>query len=484
MTQGSERDSAIEGVCMTETTHFDLIIIGGGPGGYVAALRAAQLGMKVAVVEKRDALGGTCLNEGCIPSKALLDSSEYFALARDGLNRHGILVDPPRLDLAQMMKRKDDVVLRLTRGIASLFKKHNIRLVTGTGRLVAGSEGAPRVVVTTSDGERILTGSHVLLATGSEAVAIPGLPFGNRIGEARDALAYDAVPEHLVVVGGGYIGLELGSVWLRLGAKVTVVEMLDTLLPSTDQEVAKTLLKSLEKQGMIILPGTRVAGVAENSAGLSLTLEGKGAQTLTCDRVLVAAGRRPCTEGLGLDAAGIGLDAQGRIAVDANYQTSCPGVHAVGDLINGPMLAHKAMDEAVVCVERLHGELPEVDYNLIPGVVYTQPEAASVGRSEEQLKTADIAYTIGKFPFMASGRAKALDETEGFVKVLAAPKSGRILGVHILGPRASELIAEAVSVMAFAGSVEDVALITHAHPTLAEAFKEAALGVAGKAVHL
>jgi len=464
------------------TDQFDLVIIGGGPGGYVAALRAAQLGMKVAVVEKRDALGGTCLNEGCIPSKALLDSSEYFALARDGFQRHGILVDPPRLDLKQMMKRKDEVVLRLTRGIASLFKKHNIRLAAGTGRLIKG-EGTPQVAVTTADGEQTLTGKRVLLATGSEAVTIPGLPFGGRIGEARDALAYPEVPEHLVVVGGGYIGLELGSVWLRLGSKVTVVEMLDTLLPNTDQEVARTLIKSLEKQGMTILPGTRVTGVAENPTALSLTLAGKGAQTLTCDRVLVAAGRRPCTEGLGLDAVGISLE-QGRIPVDTNYQTRCPGVYAVGDLIAGPMLAHKAMDEAVACVERLHGELPEVDYNFIPGVIYTQPEAASVGRSEEQLKAAGTPYAVGKFPFMASGRARALDETEGFVKVLAAPESGRILGVHILGPRASELIAEAVSVMAFAGSIDDLAAITHAHPTLAEAFKEAALGAAGKAVHL
>lgn len=461
---------------------FDLLVIGGGPGGYVAALRAAQLGMKVAVVEKRDALGGTCLNEGCIPSKALLDSSEYFALARDSFKRHGIVIDPPRLDLAQMMKRKDEVVMRLTRGIASLFKKHDIRLVSGSGRLVKG-EGTPQVAVAAANGEQMLVGKRVLLATGSTAVAIPGLPFGDRIGEARDALAYDRVPEHLVVIGGGYIGLELGSVWLRLGAKVTVVEMLDTLLPNTDQEVAKTLIKSLEKQGMTIFPGTKVAKAEVTEAGVKLTLEGKTTQTLECDRVLVAAGRRPCIEGLGLEEAGVQLE-QGRLQVDADYQTTCPGVYAVGDLIHGPMLAHKAMDEAVACVERLHGELPAVDYNLIPGVVYTMPEAASVGQSEEQLKASGTAYTTGKFPFMASGRAKALDETEGFVKVLAAPESGRILGVHILGPRASELIAEAVAVMAFSGSIEDLALITHAHPTLAEAFREAALGAGGKAVHL
>ena len=463
------------------TDQFDLVVIGGGPGGYVAALRAAQLGMKVAVVEQRDALGGTCLNEGCIPSKALLDSSEYFALARDSFKSHGIVIDPPRLDLAQMMKRKDEVVVRLTRGIASLFKKSAIQLVTGTGRLVKG-DGVPQVAVATADGERRLTGRHVLLATGSAAVAVPGLPFGGPVGQALDALTYDRVPAHLVVVGGGYIGLELGSVWLRLGAKVTVVEMLDTLLPNTDQEVAKNLVRSLEKQGMTILAGTRVdkAEIGENL--VTLTLAGKNTQTLTCDRVLVAAGRRSCTDGLGLDEVGIQL-VQGRIKVDENYQTTCPGVYAVGDLIPGPMLAHKAMDEAVACVERMHGEQPEVDYALIPGVVYTMPEVASVGRSEEQLKRDGVTYTIGRFPFLASGRAKALDETEGFVKVLATPDSGRLLGVHILGPRASELITEAVAVMAFSGSVADISAVMHAHPTLAEAFKEAALGAGGRALH-
>jgi dihydrolipoamide dehydrogenase len=460
---------------------FDLVIIGGGPGGYVAALRAAQLGMKVAVVEKRDSLGGTCLNEGCIPSKALLDSSEYFALARDAFGRHGVVIDPPRLDLKQMMKRKDEVVVRLTRGIASLFKKQGVQLLTGTGRLVKGA-GTPQVAVTTAAGEQLLSGKRILLATGSEAVAIPGLPFGGPVGEARDALAYAKVPEHLVVVGGGYIGLELGSVWLRLGAKVTVVEMLDVLLPNTDQEVARALLKSLEKQGMTILPGTRVGGAEIAGERVTVQLEGKSAQVLTCDQVLVAAGRRPCTGGLGLEAVGIHLE-QGRIPVDADYQTVCANVYAVGDLIAGPMLAHKAMDEGTTCVERLHGEKPEVDYRLIPGVIYTMPEAASVGRSEEQLKSEGVAYAVGRFPFMASGRARALDETEGFVKVLASPETGRILGVHILGPRASELIAEAVAVMAFSGGIEDVAAIMHAHPTLAESFREAALGAGGKALH-
>jgi dihydrolipoamide dehydrogenase len=314
-------------------------------------------------------------------------------------------------------------------------------------------------------------------------VAIPGLPFGGPIGTAREALAYDRVPQHLVVVGGGYIGLELGSVWLRLGARVTVVEMLEALLPNTDQEVARALVKSLEKQGLTVLPGTRVARAEVDAEQVTLALEGKSPQTLSADRVLVAAGRRVCTERLGLEEAGIQLE-EGRIPVDADYQTVCPGVYAVGDLTAGPMLAHKAMDEAVVCVERLHGERPEVDSRLIPGVVYTRPEVAAVGRSEEQLKADGVPYSVGRFSFLASGRAKALDETEGFVKVLAAPESGRLLGVHILGPRASELIAEAVTVMAFSGGIADLAAITHAHPTLAEAFKEAALDAGGMARHI
>jgi len=462
---------------------YDLIVIGGGPGGYVAAIRAAQLGSKVAVVEQRNALGGTCLNEGCIPSKALLDSSEYFALARDQFGRHGILIEPPKLDLAKMMKRKDEVVSKLTRGIASLFKKNAITLVTGRGRLIKG-EQTPQVAVATADGEQTLQGKSILLATGSSAVAIPGLAFDDQqIGHARHALEYSAVPEHLVVVGGGYIGLELGSVWLRLGSKVTVVEMLDQLLPNTDQEVAKVLIKSLEKQGMTIHAGTKVAAVEKTTDRLSVKLTGQVDATLACDKLLVAAGRRPNTEGLGLDEAGVKLDESGRILVDENYRTSAANVYAIGDLIHGPMLAHKAMDEGTVCVERIAGELPEVDYALIPGVVYTMPEVAAVGATEEQLKAAGTEYATGKFPFMASGRAKALDETEGFVKVLAKPDSGRILGVHIIGPRASELIAEAAGIMAFGGSIEDVALIMHAHPTLSEAFREAALGAAGKAVH-
>ena len=439
----------------------------------------------MAVIEKRNALGGTCLNEGCIPSKALLDSSELFVQARDKFAGHGILVNPPALDLGKMMQRKEEIITRLTRGIASLFKKNKITLITGTGRLGAPStDGSQSIVATTEAGEQTLQGKRVLLATGSVAVDIPSLPQdGNQVGQARDALGYDAVPEHLVVIGGGYIGLELGSVWLRLGAKVTVVEMLEKMLPGTDQEVTEALLKSLQKQGMTIHAGTRVANMETGDSGVTLRLEGKAEQTLTCDKVLVAAGRKPCTDGLALDKAGVKLDETGRIIVDDNYQTSAANIYAIGDLIHGPMLAHKAMDEGVVFAERLAGERPAVDYSLIPGVVYTHPEAASIGPTGGQLKDAGTPYKVGRFSFMASGRARAMDNVDGFVKVLANPDSGRILGVHIIGPCASELISEAVTVMSFGGSIEDVALTMHAHPTLSEAFKEAALGAFGKAVH-
>ncbi|HKL25933.1 MAG TPA: dihydrolipoyl dehydrogenase [Desulfuromonadales bacterium] len=463
---------------------YDLIIIGGGPGGYVAALRAAQLDQKVAVIEKRESLGGTCLNEGCIPSKALLDSSEYFALARDSFGRHGIKIDAPELDLAKMQKRKQEIVKKLTRGIASLFKKNGIDWVNGTGRLGEDSDNGMQVVVETKDGEQTLEGETVLLATGSVAVELPHLGFDEaKIGHARDALEYQEVPEHLLVVGGGYIGLELGSVWLRLGAKVTVVEMLDEILPNTDQELAVELRKSLEKQGMTILTGTKVTGFDKQKSGLSVKVEGERDEPIACDRVLVAVGRKPCVEGLNLDEAGIDRNKQGQIEVDENYATSKAGVYAIGDLIHGPMLAHKAMDEGVVFVERLAGRESLVDYGLIPGVIYTMPEVASVGATEEELKENDIDYETGKFPFMANGRAKCMDETEGMVKILADPASGHLLGVHILGPKASELIAEAAAVMAFGGSIEDVELIMHPHPTLNEAFKEAALATMGRALH-
>jgi len=463
---------------------FDLVVIGAGPGGYVAAIRGAQLGMKVAVVEKRQALGGVCLNEGCIPSKALLDSSELFHLARDRFAGHGIVIAPPVLDLRQMMSRKDEVVSKLTDGIAFLFKKNEIQRFAGTARLMgADAQGVHQVEVTGEAAGR-LSAKKVLLATGSEAVQLPALPFdGESVVSAREALCFGEVPAHLLVVGGGYIGLELGSVWLRLGAQVTVVEMLPRLVAGSDGQVADTLMRSLKKQGMRFLMGAKVAGVEKNEKGLlaRVELEG-GVQEISCDKVLVAVGRRPLTAGLGLEELGVRLE-QGRIAVDADYLTCVPNIYAIGDLVAGPMLAHKAMEEGAVCLERMHGEPSLVDYGCIPGVCYTWPEAASAGKTEEALKEEGISYKSGKFSFIANGRARCMDETEGFVKVLAESEGGRLLGVHIIGPRASDLIAEAVTVMSFGGSGEDIALTVHAHPTLSEAFKEAALDLDKRAIH-
>jgi len=463
---------------------YDLIVIGAGPGGYVAAIRAAQLGMTVAVVEKREALGGVCLNEGCIPSKALLDSSELFALARDRFAGHGITIDPPRLDLARMMARKDDVVKKLTDGVAFLLKKDKIAWVKGTARLAGEGDGAHGVAVTTGEGTQELRGKRVLLATGSEAAAIPFMPFDDEtVASAREALSFDRVPEHLLVVGAGYVGLELGSVWRRLGAQVTVVEMLPKMLPNTDGQVADTLMRSLKKQGIAFRMETKVTGFAKRDGRAVVTVESGGAtEEIACDKVLVAAGRRPLTAGLGLEELGVRLE-EGRIAVDANYLTSVPGVYAIGDLIHGPMLAHKAMVEGEVFAERLTGQASVVDYAFIPGIVYTWPEAAGVGRTEEQLKMDGTEYRVGKFPFMANGRAKCMDETEGFVKILATPDTGRVLGIHVIGPRASDLIAEAVTVMTYGGSAADIAMTFHAHPTLAEAMKEAALDVEKRAIH-
>lgn len=471
---------------------YDLIIIGGGPGGYVAAIRASQLGMNVAVVEQRDTLGGVCLNEGCIPSKALLDSSELFATARDKFTNHGILIDPPRLDLARMMARKDDVVKKNTDGIAWLFKKNSITLLQGRGR-IGGKEGEICTVEVLGTGlgaqgsglrENLKT-KRILLATGSSAVELPSLPFdGSRIVSAREALAFGSIPEHLLVIGAGYIGLELGSVWLRLGAKVTVVEMLDKPLPTMDGQAADTLVRSLKKQGMKFLFGTKVNSAVSEGNGLKVDISGgAGGQELLCDRMLVAVGRKPLTENLGLEEVKIMLDASGRVIVDDNYRTTVEGIYAIGDLIHGPMLAHKASEEGVVFAERLQGQGSRVEYEYLPGVCYTWPEAASAGKTEEQLKAAGVAYSVGRFNFLANGRARCMDETDGFVKILTEEKSGRILGVHIVGPRASDLIAEAVTAMTFGATAEDIAMTFHAHPTLAEAIKEAALDVMKRAIH-
>lgn len=488
---------------MSDKELFDLIVIGAGPGGYVAAIRAAQLGMKVAVVEKRSTLGGVCLNEGCIPSKALLDSSELFSMARDRFGLHGITVEPPLLDLAAMMRRKDDVVKKLTDGIVYLFKKNEITLFSGSALLKGpDNQGVQEVVVRTAgqltlpDGgsqprnnegadTQLLRGKRVLLATGSEAVALPSVSFdGQVIVSAREALSFDRLPEHLIVAGGGYIGLELGSVWRRLGAQVTVIEMLPRILPTMDRQSADTLYRSLRKQGIQFKLGTRITGVRRIGAKAIVQFnDGSGSEEIDCDRVLVAVGRRPLTAGIGLEDLGVTCDEKGRVVVDAEYRSTVPGIYAVGDLVAGPMLAHKASEEGVVCVERMAGQHSIVEYDYIPAACYTWPEAASVGQSEEQLKEAGILYRSGKFNFMALGRARCMDETEGFVKILAHAETDRVLGVHIVGPRASDLIAEAVAVMSFGGTARDIALTCHAHPTLPEAIREAALDVHKEAIH-
>jgi dihydrolipoamide dehydrogenase len=464
----------------------DLIVIGAGPGGYVAAIRAAQLGMKVVVVDKRSRPGGVCLNEGCIPSKALLDSTELFAVARDKFADHGIIIDPPQLDLARMMSRKEDVVRKLTDGVAFLLRKNRIELLYGSARLTGAlPDEGHGVEVTTPEQVLSLKGKRVLLATGSEAAEVPLLPFdGNLIINARDALGLTAVPEHLLVIGAGYIGLELGSVWRRLGSRVTVIEMLPVMLPNTDGNVAQYLMRCLKKQGISFRMETKVVALETNGSRGVVTVESHGAtEQFECDRILVAAGRKVMTAGLGMEKLGVECDRTGRVRVDGNYATTVPGIFAIGDIIPGPMLAHRAMEEGVVFAERLAGQASQVEYEFIPGIIYTWPEAASVGKSEEQLKADGIPYATGKFSFLASGRAKCMDETEGFVKILAHQDTGRVLGIHIVGPRASDMIAEAVTVMTYGGSALDIAMTFHAHPTLSEAMKEAALDVEKRAIH-
>jgi dihydrolipoamide dehydrogenase len=468
---------------------FDLIVIGAGPGGYVAAIRAAQLGMKVAVVERNERLGGVCLNEGCIPSKALLDSSELFALARDKFAGHGIDITPPSLNLARMMARKDDVVKKLTDGVAFLFKKNKITRFQGTAKLGGARKDGMQVVEVLTPAvpaiPQLVNGRRVLLATGSQAVEVPAFPFdGETVVSAREALSFGAVPEHLLVVGGGYIGLELGSVWLRLGCKVTVAEMLPGILPNTDRQVAEALLRSLKKQGMTFHLETKVSSIEKRDGKAYVQLvSGTKTEEIICDKVLVAVGRKPFTAGLGLAEAGIAVDAGGRITVDENYASSVAGIFAIGDLVHGPLLAHKAMVEGEVFAERMAGQASVVDYEFIPGIIYTWPEAASVGKTEEQLQAENIPYASGRFNFMANGRARCMDETDGFVKILAHRDTGRVVGVHIIGPRASDIIAEAVTVMTYGGSAQDIAMTFHAHPTLSEAVKEAALDVEKRAIH-
>jgi dihydrolipoamide dehydrogenase len=463
---------------------FDLIVIGAGPGGYECAIRASQLGMSVACVEKRDALGGTCLNVGCIPSKALLHASELFA-ETDHFEKMGIKIGKPKLDLAAMQNFKQQAIDGNTQGIEFLFKKNKIEWVKGTGTL----KGAGEVeVALTEGGSRTLKASDIVLATGSDVAHLPGIDVDEKqIVSSTGALELEKVPGKLVVVGGGVIGLELGSVWNRLGSDVTVVEFLPAILPGMDGEVAKTFQRILKKQKFSLKLGSKVTGVEKSGKGLKVSIEpakGGDAEVLDVDMVLVCIGRVAYTEGLGLDKAGVEVDERGRIKVNAQLKTNVDGVHAIGDVITGPMLAHKAMEEGVVLAERLAGQLPHMNYDVIPGVVYTQPEVASVGKTEEELKEAGIDYRAGKFPFTANGRAKANQQTDGFVKILADKKTDKVLGVHIIGTQAGEMIHEAVTVMEFGGAAEDIARTCHAHPTLSEAVKEAALAVDGRPLHM
>jgi len=463
---------------------YDLIVIGTGPGGYVCAIRAAQLGMKVAVVEKRATHGGTCLNVGCIPSKALLHASEAYAEAGHGFAAMGIKVKP-ELDLATMLAFKDQGVKGNVDGVEFLLNKNKIDAVQGTGRIAAPG----KVEVTGTDGKKqTLETKAIAIATGSEVASVPGIVIDEkRILSSTGALSLPSVPKRLVVIGAGYIGLELGSVWSRLGSAVTVVEMLDRVAPGLDGEVAKQLQRVLAKQGLAFKLGTKVMNVDAKDKSLTLTLEpakGGKSETLECDAVLVAVGRVPNTQGLGLPELGVRCDNRGRIAVGATFATSVPGIYAIGDVIKGPMLAHKAEEEGVALAEILAGQAGHVNYDAIPSVIYTAPEVASVGKTEEELKEAGIAYRTGKFPFTANGRAKVNRTTEGFVKILAEEATDRVLGVHIIGADAGTMIAEAVVLMEFGGSAEDLARICHAHPTLNETIKEAALAVDKRAIHM
>jgi dihydrolipoamide dehydrogenase len=464
---------------------FDLIVIGAGPGGYVAAIRAAQLGLKTACVEMTKTLGGTCLNVGCIPSKALLTSSEKYTEAQKHLAVHGVKIAGVSLDLPAMMAHKDKVVKDNTAGIEFLFKKNKITWLRGKGAL----KGNGQVEVTAEGGKKdTYMAKNILIATGSEVTPLPGLTIDEKtIVSSTGALALPNVPKKLAVIGGGVIGLELGSVWSRLGAEVTVIEFLDRILPTMDGELSSNAKRILEKQGMKFMLSIKVTG-AENKGGkITLNTEaaaGGSPQKIETDVVLVAIGRRPYTEGLGLEAAGVQKDEKGRIKIGPHFDTSAKGIYAIGDVITGPMLAHKAEDEGVVCAEMLAGQSGHINYDAIPGVVYTWPEVAGVGKTEEELKKAGIQYKTGKFPFSANGRARAMGETDGFVKILADARTDRVLGAHILGPDAGTLIAEIVTIMEFGGSAEDIARTCHAHPSLNEAVKEAALAAGSGAIHI
>jgi dihydrolipoamide dehydrogenase len=459
-------------------TPYDLVIVGGGPGGYIGAIRAGQLGLKVACVDKGDRLGGTCLNIGCIPSKALLQSSEKFAEARNGLAAHGVKLGTVELDLGAMMARKDKVVDGLTKGIEFLFKKNKVDRVQGTGRITAKGE-------VTVDGKTKLATKNIVIATGSDVMPLNGVAVDEKqIVSSTGALALARVPASMVVIGGGYIGLEMGSVWSRLGAKVTVVEFLDRIVPGMDAETGRMLQRVLGKQGLEFKLSTKVTSAKLGKDGVALTLEpakGGAAETMAANVVLVAIGRRPFTQGLGLDTVGVALDNRGFVQIDDHFRTNVAGIFAIGDVVRGPMLAHKAEEEGVAVAELIAGKAGHVNYETVPGIVYTWPEVATVGKTEEQLKEAGTAYKVGKFPFTANSRARCNDFTDGMVKILADAKTDRVLGAHIIGPEAGTLIHEVVMAMEFGGSAEDVALAFHGHPTLNEAVREAALAVAGRA---
>src|SRR5262245_852916 len=465
-------------------SRYDVVVIGTGPGGYVCAIRAAQLGLRTAVVEKDKTFGGTCLNVGCIPSKAMLHASELFEEAAHAFPKMGIKVGKPTLDLGAMMKFKDEAVDGNVKGVDFLLKKNKVDAVRGVGRIVG-----PGKIEVKGDGKiQTLETRNIVIATGSDVTRLKGIEIDEkRIVSSTGALVLGKVPEKLLVVGAGVIGLELGSVWRRLGAEVTVVEFLDRIVPGIDLDVAKSFQRLLEKQGIAFKLSSKVTGVDSSGKRLKATVEpaaGGAKETIETDVVLVAVGRVPYTEGLGLDEAGVKKDNRGRVIVDGHFATNVPGIYAIGDVIAGPMLAHKAEDEGVAVAEILAGQAGHVNYDVIPNVVYTYPEIASVGKSEEELKEAGVAYNAGKFPFTANGRAKANQQTEGFVKILADAKTDRVLGVHILGADAGNMIAEAAVAMEFGAAAEDVARTCHAHPTLPEAVKEAALAVGKRAIHM
>lgn len=463
---------------------FDLVVIGSGPGGYVCAIRAAQLGLRVACVDKRGSHGGTCLNIGCIPSKALLHASEVFAEAAHASDM-GIQLGKPKLDLPAMMTYKENGIIGNTQGIDFLFKKNKVEALHGSAMIVASGKIEVSLL---AGGSRTLNTKNIVIATGSESTPLPGVEIDEKlVVSSTGALEFDAVPKHLLIVGAGIIGLELGSVWARLGAEVTVVEFLDRITPGVDEEVAKQFQRTLQKQGFKFLLGKKVTEVKPLKASVKVTIEpaqSEGeAETLSVDKVLVSIGRRPYTEGLGLESVGVQLDVAGRIETNG-FKTNVDGIYAIGDVISGPMLAHKAEDEGIAVAEMLAGKSGHVNYDVIPGVIYTAPEVAWVGLNEEELTQRGVDYRIGKFPFMANGRAKVNNTTDGFVKILADTKTDRILGVHIVGPEAGNMIAEAAVAMEFGGSAEDLARTCHAHPTLTEAVKEAALAVEDRAIHM